>query len=246
MNIKEISDESLIQEIVLSNFNTIEIFEKHNVDFYCEGKRTLSETCAEMGLDVKIIVDEINSIDSEINGDLPKFNDMNLTDLSNYIVDKHHSYVKKTLQSLENNLYAPAEIKNDSPNFTSLRNQFDLLKVDLKNHSSKEENILFPYIKYLEECKKSDDKPKTTSFGNISNPINVLESEHKTVRDILTKIKELTQNYSLLEKLSAVQKSVYTKFKEFELDLHIHIHLEDNLLFPKAIELENMLLLQEQ
>lgn len=164
-----------------------------------------------------------------------------LVEVIDFIVHKHHSYVRNTLQKI---IYhsSNGDLKNRTNQPDELNNLIEALSRDMHNHMEKEERILFPLIKYLEETEKFREKPKNRNYGTIKNPIRQMLSDHDTINTLIKKIKivltktenEKTNNYRIF--------SVSRLISEFETDLEKHIHLENDILFPRSIELENKLL----
>ena len=224
--------ESTIGEVARFNTNAISIFRKYNIDFYCKGKYLLNEACSVFGCDETAVLDELEKLSPMID-DNQNFNDKSIDSLIEYIIDNHHQYVNKTVpeiaalfqEVLGNPLVQNLEIVKASQLFRLLGN-------DMKQHMQKEELALFPAMKKL-ETQGSKALP-------IQSLISVVEMEHDTSGIIIKQLGQLCQQINtdgdetialLLEKL-----------KEFETDLIIHIHVENNVLHKKAIELEQIIL----
>lgn len=158
-------------------------------------------------------------------------------------MNNHHSYVRKAVPNIDTHLdKIIAKHGSKYGYLQSIRNEFSVLANELMSHMQKEERILFPLIKYLEDSKKFNEKPKTGGFGSIKNPIMQMESEHLSAGAALENIRSFSKNFSLPGDACTTFKLTYNELIDFEKDLHKHIHLENNVLFPRAIELEDSLL----
>jgi regulator of cell morphogenesis and NO signaling len=167
------------------------------------------------------------------------YNDWSLSFLADYIVNTHHSYVSKSLPELRTYATKVAKVHGaHHPELIPVRQLVEDINEELTGHMVKEENILFPFIKQLEAAKSNGKKVEPSGFGTVENPINMMEHEHEAVGKNLEKIRVLTNNYALPEDACASYKLLFKMLEEFESDLFIHIHLENNILFPKALKLE--------
>ena len=172
-----------------------------------------------------------------------EYNSWKLRLLSDHIIKNHHTYVKKVLPQIENLLKENENINNVTANYISeVKDHFQDLTKEMMNHIRKEERIVFPIIKYLEDCKKFKEKPKTRGYGRIKDQIDVLEEEHLGAENTIKDIKNIINKFDIGEDSSNKLKQIYDKLIEFEEDTQTHVHLENNILFPKAIKLEDELL----
>jgi regulator of cell morphogenesis and NO signaling len=236
--------EETLGQIAARDLRKAQTFIKYGLDFCCNGKRTLKEACAEKGLDILVIDQELQrTVLAPSSRPLP-YNDWGLIFLIEYIVNTHHHYVVKNLPEIMTNIVKVMRIHGSV--HSELSKIHELVKevnAELTAHLMKEEKILFPYIKELVTAKNKQKKELdyTAQFGTIQSPINMMEMEHELVGKHLAKLRELSNNYSPPEDACASYSLVYRMLDEFEEDLHLHIHLENNILFPKAIELEKQL-----
>jgi regulator of cell morphogenesis and NO signaling len=235
------SDETLGQ-IAAKDLHKAQIFKKYGLDFCCGGKKTLKQACAEKGLDAIKIEQELQQADNvQVSRPLP-YTDWSLDFLADYIVNTHHSYVVKTLPDLR--VYAHKVMKVHGDHYPELIRIHELVKAinaELTSHLAKEEKVLFPYIKALVAAGKNTQPLQAEQFGTVQNPINMMEMEHEAVGEYLVEIRELSNNFKLPEDACASYNLLYGILEEFEDDLHLHIHLENNILFPKALEIEKKL-----
>jgi regulator of cell morphogenesis and NO signaling len=234
-------DETL-GEIAAKDLRKAQIFKKYGLDFCCGGKKTVKEACKEKGLDVTRIEQELQQAEKiPASRPLP-YNEWNLDFLADYIVNTHHSYVKKNLPDIK--LYADKVAKVHGERHEELipvRELVDGIYTEMMNHMVKEESVLFPYIKELVAAKNNTQPLYASHFGTVQNPINMMEMEHEAVAKNLSDIRELTNDYVLPEDACASYSLLYRLLDEFENDLHLHVHLENNILFPKALDIEKQL-----
>lgn len=233
-------NESSIGEIVASDFRKAEVFKKFNIDFCCGGKKTLSQVCKDKNINQKELQSELDQLDSKTASASQNFNDWSIDFLADYIINTHHKYVKTALPVILE--YTAKVAKVHGPEHPEVIAIYDLFKEaadELTSHMMKEENILFPYIKQLVLDKSSSRADN--SFGTIKNPIRMMEHEHDVVGNIFKTIRELSNDYTPPAGACTTYKLSYLKLDEFENDLHQHIHLENNILFPKSVNLESEL-----
>jgi len=229
--------EKTIGQIVTSDMRTATVFKKYGIDFCCGGGKLVSEACEKANIKEAQIFDEIALLD--IKEAVIDFDKMELNQLVSYILEKHHGYVKNTMPIISQFANKVAKVHGHSRVETiEIASLFNELSNELEQHILKEERILFPNIIELESRSK-DKKVMSFPFGSISNPINMMESEHDYAGYIYEKIEILSDDFTPPDHACNTYRALYHHLKEFRDDLHIHIHLENNILFPKAIELEN-------
>ncbi|MCL5029793.1 MAG: iron-sulfur cluster repair di-iron protein [Bacteroidetes bacterium] len=236
---QEVYHHLTLSQIVTKDHRAAGVFEKYNLDFCCKGNKSLGEACKEKGLNAEEILSELQSVNIVPNENNLRFNDWELDFLVDYIINNHHQYVKDSIPvvSAHANKVASVHGKNH-PETIELNKIFTVVYKDLKQHLMKEEEILFPYIKYLVKVKNNNSNPERPYFGTIANPIKLMESEHTSAGDNLFSIRKLTDNYTLPADACTTYTTYYKELKEFEEDLHKHVYLENSILFPKAIMLE--------
>ncbi len=229
-------------EIATKDLKKVEVFKKYGIDFCCGGKKTLKQVCDEKNLDIHKIENELNQSNELISryNALP-YSDWELDFLADFIVNTHHTYVNKNLPELI--FYANKVMKvhgSQHPELIRIKELIDIMSNELTTHMMKEEKILFPYVKDIVEARENNTIV-TSQFGSIQNPINMMEMEHESVGEVYEEIKKLNNNYTIPQDACSSYKILYKMLEEFENDLNLHIHLENNILFPKAIELEKSL-----
>ena len=234
-------DDETLGEIAVKDLRKAEVFKKYGLDFCCGGKKTVKQACAEKGLDVTKIEQELQAADKIVTTSRPlPYNDWNLDFLADYIVNTHHSYVRKTLPDLRSFSTKVASVHGaNHPELIEISRLVEQVCQELSEHMISEETILFKYVKHIVAAKNNDSTSvKFENYDSIKTPIDMLEMEHDAVGNSLETIRELSNNYTLPEDSCASYSYLYNTLVEFESDLFIHIHLENNILFPKAIELE--------
>ena len=232
------NDETLGQ-IAAKDLRKAEIFKKYGLDFCCGGKKTVKQACAEKGLDVAKIEQELQQADRNPSTRPLPYGDWSLDFLADYIVNTHHSYVKKTLPELRNYAAKVAAVHGDRhPELIPILRLVEEVSAELSTHMIKEERILFPYIKELVVATNNSQSVHAAHFGTVQNPISMMEMEHEMVGENLAAIRTLSGNFALPGDACASYSLLYKMLDEFEDDLYTHVHLENNILFPKSLELE--------
>ncbi len=231
--------EESLGEIAAKDLRKAQIFKKYGLDFCCGGKKTVKQACAEKGLDVTKIEQELQQADKLPATRPVPYDEWSLDFLSDYIVNTHHSYVKKTLPELRGYAAKVARVHGARhPELLAIHQLVENVNAELSEHLVKEEQVLFPFIKQLVAAVDKGEKMPASHFGSIENPISMMESEHETAGRDLEQIRKLSDNFSIPDDACASYSLLYRMLEEFEDDLHIHVHLENNILFPKALKLE--------
>jgi len=224
-----------LAQIVNENHQAASVFEKYNLDFCCKGKRSLQKACEEIELSAQSIAEELSTV-VEKKRSIIDFDKLSLSALVDYIVVTHHDYTKKELPQISSFLQKIASKHGGRhPELFRVFEFFSLLEQEMKDHMRKEELILFPRIKDLETSKKEYDQCRM----NIQSPITVMEDEHEHAGRLLENIRLLSNNYIAPIDACTTYRICFAALKAFEMDLHQHVHLENNILFPKAIDLFN-------
>ncbi len=236
-NIEDLS----LAKIVTLKPQAAAVFEKYNLDFCCGGKQTLSKVIGGNKDKLLIITNELNSL---FLNDGPtssiRFDEMSLSDLILYILNTHHRFVKEHIPLIEMHLKKASEKHGERHTaLPKIMGLFDEVKNELEQHMAKEEQVLFPRMLALESAFNSNNK--TNAEIHILAPIHRMEEEHEAVGNLLDEIRKLSWNYSPPMDACTTFKLSFNELKLFEEDLHVHIHLENNILFPRAIEMQRML-----
>lgn len=229
-------------EIAAKDLRKAQIFKKYGIDFCCGGKKTVKEVCEEKGLDINIIEKELLEADKMVATRPLPYNEWSLDFLADYIVNTHHSYVKKTLPDIKNYAAKVAQVHgNAHPELLPIYELVEAVYAEMSTHMVKEEQILFPYIKEIVGAKNNGTAIQYSSMGSVRGPINMMEMEHESTGKCLEEIRTLSNNFTLPNDACASYSLLFKMLEEFEEDLHIHIHLENNILFPKALDLEKQI-----
>ena len=236
-----INKEMTVAEIVTENIKTADVFKRNGIDFCCGGKISLRSACEKKGLDYESIFSEIEAINSGTKRE-HDYDSWDLDFLSDYIINTHHNYVTEANSLIIQYSDRVAHVHGKHyPEVVRVNQLFHSIVNELKSHMHKEEMILFPFIKQLVIANRNGDKISPPPFGTIQNPINMMESEHDGAGDVIKEIATLTNNYTPPQDACNTFKALYSSLEEYQNDLFQHIHLENNILFPKAIRLENKL-----
>jgi regulator of cell morphogenesis and NO signaling len=230
--------EQKIADIVALNIQTAHVFKKYGIDFCCGGGITIQKACENKNIDMDLIIQDLKNIDEKVLQS-QNYNNWELDFLTDFIVNTHHVYVTESLVFIDAYATKVAKVHGEHhPAVIKIKELFELVAHDLSSHMKKEELLLFPYIKRLVAANKENIKIDKAQFGSVNNPINMMEEEHEIVGNLLKEIAVLSNNYNPPVWACNTFKALYAKLDEFEQDLHIHIHLENNILFPKAIAME--------
>jgi len=231
-----------IRDIVAEDFRAAAVFQKHGIDFCCGGNRAVAEACRERGIENQVVLDELEAA-LEPSGDLPRFNSWDLDFLANYIVANHHAYVREAIETLRRHTTRVADVHGERhAEVTAIADQFAAIAGEMAHHMFKEEQILFPYITTLATAARTGRPLIPAPFGTAANPIRMMEAEHESAGATMAAIRRLSGGYTPPADACTTFKVTYLELEAFEADLHRHVHLENNILFPKALKLEAELL----
>lgn len=234
-----INSESIIGKIVAENYKAASVFKSYNIDFCCNGNRSIAAASKEKNIDENLILQQLSEVldkkgDSEID-----FKSWSIDLLADYIEKKHHRYVREKTAEITPYLAKIADVHGDRhPELYEIKELFAQSAADLSAHMIKEENILFPLIREMVDKKARGEKLTRPPFGSIENPIKAMQIEHDNEGVRFRRISELSNNYETPQDGCNTYRVTLNLLKEFEDDLHRHIHLENNILFPAAIEFE--------
>jgi len=228
-----------VREIALEQPSSIRVFEQYGIDYCCGGRKPLAEACATRDIEVDAV---IAALEAAAKGSAPVAEDWSkasLERLSGHIVVTHHAYVKSELPRLA--LLAQKVVARHGATRVELpviQSKLSKLDEELRQHLAKEELILFPYIAKLERAINDGGAKPDNCFGTVANPIAMMTQEHDAAGTLLAEIRELSHSFTTPEDACPTYHAFYDGLREFEQDLHQHIHLENNILFPRAIALE--------
>ena len=233
-----------VREIAVEEPESTRIFEKLKIDYCCGGNRPLAEACASAGVDVDNLMEmlaEVTEPNTQNEG-ASDFQNTPVPDLIEHIVNKHHVFTKSEiarLQALTNKVLNAHG--GNHPELVHLSELWAQLSADLLPHMFKEEQILFPYIVGMARAADRNQPGPFAPFVTVNNPVRMMMREHDAAGEILRELRKLTSDYKTPPDACISYQTLYQALEELEKDLHQHIHLENNILFPKALDLEESL-----
>lgn len=227
-----------VRDFVLDKPAAARVFETFGIDYCCGGVETLSQACKAANCSVKEVIEALEKCDSA----LPEedWRNASLTELAQHIVNTHHAFTQAEISRLTGLITKVATVHGaNHPELSRLQVTFAELADELREHMRKEEELLFPYIGQMEEAARTRRRPPESIFGTVQNPVAVMIMEHEVAGQALEKIREMAKNYAVPSDACTSYQALYQALPAFAADLHQHIHLENNILFPRAIELES-------
>jgi len=238
----KIDENKTVAEVVSENIKASNVFKKHGIDFCCGGGISIEKACEKNGVDYATLQKELIAVDETPNR-THDYNSWELDFLIDHIVNIHHAYVEESLPIILQYSNKVATVHGHHyTEVIEINNLFTEAANELAGHMKKEELILFPFMKQLIVANREGTPAPQPPFGTVNNPINMMEAEHEHVGEIFKTIAKLTNNYTPPEDACNTFRALYASLDEFEQDLHQHIHLENNILHPKVIAIENKLL----
>lgn len=234
-------EEMTVASLVTENIRTAHVFKKYGIDFCCGGGVAIKKAAEKAKVDYQILKEELLMM----NVPVKKRNDFkkwSLDFLIDHIVNVHHSYIIENIPLVI--AYASRVVQvhsKDFPELIQIQRLFSELTIDLSGHLKKEENIVFPYIKEVVEATNNGDATLKSQFESLEDPIKIMEEDHEEAGVIFKRIAKLSNKFTPPAGACNTYKAFYAKLEEFEQDLHTHVHLENNILFPKALNLEKEL-----
>jgi regulator of cell morphogenesis and NO signaling len=228
-----------VREIALEQPTAIRVFERFGIDYCCGGRKPLAEACAAVNLEIDSVLAALEMAEKEPGVEVESWTEKSLESLSAHIVSKHHAYVKRELPRLA--VLADKVVRHHGatkPELPAIAGRLTELDEELTDHLVKEETVLFPYIAGLERSVATGTPRPASCFGTVRNPILMMTQEHDAAGALIAEIRRLSGDFTTPEGACPTFHAFYDGLKEFEQDLHQHIHLENNVLFPRAIGLE--------
>ena len=235
----QITKDTIVGDLVAKDYRTATVFKQNGIDFCCNGNRTLEEVCKQKEMSVTNIIGELNQVSQQISAAQTDFNSWPLDLLADYIEKKHHRYVEEKIQEIKPYLDKICKVHGEHhPELYEINQLFNASAGELAMHMKKEELILFPAVRRMVKAQMQKTTPERPQFGSVNNPIKMMMHEHNNEGERFRKIEELSNKYDPPQDACNTYRVSFAMLKEFEDDLHLHIHLENNILFPKALELE--------
>lgn len=231
-----------IGDYVAEDFRTAAVFKKYKIDFCCRGNRTLEEVCDKKSLSLNTLLQDLeNALQSNSESGV-NFNAWPLDLLADYVEKTHHRYVEEKSVVLLQFLDKLCKVHGGNhPELFEINEIFTSVAQGMASHMKKEELILFPFIRKMVNAEMKNESLPSSNFGTVENPIEMMEHEHTEEGDRMLRISQLSNDYTPPADACNTYKVTFAMLEEFEQDLHKHIHLENNILFPKAIDLEKKL-----
>jgi regulator of cell morphogenesis and NO signaling len=228
-----------VGQIVAEQPGVARIFEKHKIDYCCQGATTLADACKRKNVDAAEVIEEIRQVIDDENTDNEKdWTKAPLTELAQHIVKTHHGFLQTELPRISALIAKVNRVHGEKhPEFAKVLSTFELMRGELQSHMAKEERILFPAIEAMETWQAVGNLP----FGSVANPIGMMEHEHDDAGNALQRLRELTNDYTPPAEACTTWRVMLEALENLEQDMHRHIHKENSILFPRAIELETKL-----
>lgn len=237
----EALQERTVADVVTENIKAAHVFKKYGIDFCCGGGVSIKRACEKANVDPAILEAELLNLQN-VQDRATNYNAWQLDFLADHIVNVHHSYVEESSPLLLQ--YAKRVNHVHGHHYTELA-EIERLVIEVVQemaaHQRKEELILFPFIKRLVKAEKENSEKPQSHFGSVENPIKMMEADHDEAGELMRKISELSNGFTPPQGACNTYRAFFSKLEEFEEDLHHHIHLENNILFPKALMLERSL-----
>ena len=226
-----------VGELVRQRSGRSRVLEDLGIDYCCGGKKALSQACEEKGLDPKTVARMLAAAEQESAGvDTADISKMSMTQLTEHIEQTHHVYLKRELPRLGEIARKVASVHGaKAPQLLELSRVVDALADELSSHLAKEEEILFPSLRELEQTGRMSH----ACFGTVRNPIRTMEHEHESAGELLARIRTLTDEYTVPAWGCNTYRAMVDGLRQLEADTHQHIHKENNILFPLAVEAED-------
>mgnify|MGYP001566150671 CR=1 FL=1 len=236
-----ITNDTTIGNIVADDYRAAAVFQKHGIDFCCGGGQSLASACDAAGVDCAALAGELAKLDQVTDIPVPRFKSWDPGFLTDYIEANHHAYVRGAISTILQHTRKVAQVHGERhPEVIEIARVFEGVAQEMTHHMMKEEHILFPHIRELAAGTRAGRPMPPSPFGSIQNPIRMMEMEHESAGGATARIRQLSGNYTPPDDACATYRVTYQELQEFERDLHQHVHLENNILFPKALELERV------
>lgn len=237
-----INANNTVGELAVGMPGATRIFEQMGIDYCCGGNRSLNDACQAARVPVEEVLSSLEQAhrSAQANAQTTDWQAASLTALTSYIVDKHHIFTKQELARLDQLLNKVCSVHGQNhPELLRLQTLFQCLSQELTPHMLKEEQVLFPYINRMEEAIRQQQAVTPPFFGTVRNPVRMMMLEHETAGELLREMRGVSGNYTVPPDGCISYQTLYQALAAFEEDLHQHIHLENNILFPRAQEMES-------
>lgn len=234
----QIATQNTLRDLAVAVPGSTRVFEKFGLDYCCGGAQSLAEACVKARVTSQAVLAELEQAQAA----KPAQTDwaaQPVSALIEYVLATHHVFTRNELERLDTLLAKVRSVHNERhPELVKAEALFHLMKQELLQHLFKEERMLFPYVKELETAIEHHAPAPHAMFGTVRNPIRMMSLEHETAGEMLREMRRVTRDYALPPDACASYRALYQALQAFEADLHEHIHLENNVLFPRAVALE--------
>jgi regulator of cell morphogenesis and NO signaling len=235
IRMSEISPITTVGQLVTERPNRSHVFERWGIDYCCGGNKPLAQACEEKGISLQAVLNELKRSDSQASDEPMDWASASLGELADHIEATHHAYLRQELPRLTGLIEKVVQAHGQQhPELHQVQNIFQTLRAELESHTWKEENILFPMCRELDTA----EVPPRFHCGSIQNPIFVMEMEHDRAGEALRQLRTLTGGFIPPEDACNTYRAMLDALAHLEVDLHVHIHKENNILFPRAMEKE--------
>jgi regulator of cell morphogenesis and NO signaling len=233
------NDETKVKDIALSNPSATQILEDAGLDYCCGGGKSLHEACLHADVSPEEILKSLRENSKHVSPNEANWILAPLGDLTRHIRERHHRYVREAIARVQS-LMDKVEAKHgkDHAEIADIRRLFTEVGREMIMHMQKEEQILFPYIDALEKANSAHGSVEPPFFQTVRNPIHAMMKEHDAAGELVKQIRKASSEYAAPADACTSYRALYQDLREFEADLHQHVHLENNILFPRAVEME--------
>lgn len=234
-----ITTSKTVSEIAVERPASLRVFEQLGIDYCCGGKKSLTSVCDKLQLSIDEVLARIEKAESAATAPDADWNHATLVSLCAHIVNKHHAFVREELARLTKIVDKVFSVHGAAhPELEKIKQYFADVNADMTSHMMKEEQVLFPYIEKMETAVAKDEALPPAFFGSVANPITAMMNEHDVAGSLMAQLRTMSQGYRLPEGACATYHAMYEGLQDFERDLHRHVHLENNILFPRALRME--------
>ncbi len=234
----------IVSDIVRDDYRTADVFKKYGINYCCGGQLSLKEACDHKSIEYSEMKAALESATKTMSlSNQLRFEDWKIDFLVDFIINVHHGYINQVLPQLESSLISfVEEHRKKYPELVQVLAVFKELITLLVSHNRHEEEIIFPYIKQIENTYRRKETYGNLFVRTLRKPLSTIEGEHKKIGLLLQELRSLTHHYQFPANACTNHRVIYNKLKEFDNDMEQHEHLENNILFPKAVEIEKELL----
>lgn len=235
-----IDPSTTVRDIAQQLPSSMRVFEELGIDYCCGGTKPLTDACSQAGIPVASVLAKLGALNEHpSDADVTSWHQAALSSLIDHVVQTHHGYCRTEIPRVQALLEKVAQVHGARhPELIPMKLAFGFVAEEMLDHMLKEEQILFPYIKGLEQASAQGVLPPVTVFGSVARPIECMMRDHEKAGNEMQQIRESSQGYAVPNDGCITYKALMDALREYEQDLHRHVHLENNILFPKSLEME--------